>query len=202
MTFPQNEMDTILNGIRDFILIISPDREILEVNDAFLKHMNYARKDVIGRKCYEVFKEVTRKSSNCHSKCPLEKVVREKRHCQAELTRLGSDGKIKYTELTIFPIWEKKGKISKFIEISRDITKRKTNEKQNQDHLLKMVEERTRQLKETHERMLHQDKMAFVLMGAIPFYMKIFVIQIMIFLLCCGHTRVKGQVCPWQLFES
>ncbi|SDT84433.1 PAS domain-containing sensor histidine kinase [Desulfobacula phenolica] len=160
MNFPQNEMDTILNGIRDFILIISPDREILEVNDAFLKHMNYAREDVIGRKCYEVFKEVTRKSSNCHSKCPLEKVVREKRHCQAELTRLGSDGKIKYTELTIFPIWEKKGKISKFIEISRDITKRKTNEKQNQDHLLKMVDERTRQLKETHERMLHQDKMA------------------------------------------
>lgn len=153
-------MDTILNGIRDFILIISPDREILKVNDAFLKHMNYAREDVIGRKCYEVFKEVTRKSSNCHSKCPLEKVIREKRHCQAELTRLGSDGKIKYTELTIFPIWEKKGKISKFIEISRDITKRKTDEKQNQDHLRKMVEERTRQLKETHERMLHQDKMA------------------------------------------
>lgn len=160
MTLPQNEMDTILNGIRDFILIISPDREILEVNDAFLKHMNYAREDVIGRKCYEVFKEVTRKSSNCHSKCPLEKVIREKRHCQAELTRLGSDGKIKYAELTIFPIWEKKGKISKFIEISRDITKRKTNEKKNQDHLLKMVDERTRQLKETHERMLHQDKMA------------------------------------------
>ncbi|CCK79485.1 PAS domain-containing sensor histidine kinase [Desulfobacula toluolica] len=160
MNFPQNEMDTILNGIRDFILIISPDREILKVNDAFLKHMNYAREDVIGRKCYEVFKEVTRKSSNCHSKCPLEKVIREKRHCQAELTRLGSDGKIKYTELTIFPIWEKKGKISKFIEISRDITKRKTDEKQNQDHLRKMVEERTRQLKETHERMLHQDKMA------------------------------------------
>lgn len=160
VNLPQNEMETILNGIQDFILIISPDREILEVNDAFLKHMKYTRKDVVGRKCYEVFKEVTRKSSNCHAKCPLEKVVREKRHCQEELTRLGSDGEPRYTELSIFPIWERKGKISKFIEISRDVTKRKADEKQTQNYLVKMVEERTRQLKETHERLLHQDKMA------------------------------------------
>lgn len=160
MAFPKTEMDTILNGIRDFILIISPDREIQVVNDAFLKHMNYAREDVIGRKCYDVFQEVPRKSSNCQDKCPLEAVVRNQRHCQVELTRLGADGKPRYTELTIFPIWEKKGKISKFIEISRDITKRRADEQQTQDQLVRMVEDRTRQLKETHERLLHQDKMA------------------------------------------
>ena len=153
-------METIFNGIKDFILIISPEREIQMVNDAFLKHMKYARKDVIGRKCYEVFQEVTRKSSNCHKNCPLEDVIRNKRHCQVELTRLGSDGKPNYTELTIFPIWEQKGKIEKFIEVSRDITRRKVNETQNQAYLLKMVEERTRQLKESHERLLHQDKMS------------------------------------------
>jgi two-component system NtrC family sensor kinase len=153
-------METIFNAIKDFILIISPKREIQMVNDAFLKHMNYAREDVIGRKCYAVFQEVTRKSSNCHKKCPLEDVIRNKRHCQVELTRLGSDGKPNYTELTIFPIWEQKGKIGKFIEVSRDITKRRVNEKQNQDYLLKMVEERTQQLKESHERLLHQDKMS------------------------------------------
>ncbi len=160
MNLPKNEMETIFNGIRDFILIISPDRVILETNDAFLKHMDQKRENVIGRKCYEVFREVTRKSSNCHEKCPLEKVIREKRHCQAELTRLGSDGKPRYTELTIFPIWEKKGKISKFIEISRDITQRKSDEKKTQDYLMRMVEERTQQLKASHERLLHQDKMA------------------------------------------
>lgn len=159
MNLPKNEMETIFNGIRDFILIISPDRVILETNDAFLKHMDQKRENVIGRKCYEVFREVTRKSSNCHEKCPLEKVVREKRHCWAELTRLGSDGKPRYTELTIFPIWEKKGKISKFIEISRDVTKRKSDEKKTQDYLRTMVEERTQQLKASHERLLHQDKM-------------------------------------------
>ena len=153
-------MNTIINGIRDFILIISPEREIIEVNEAFLKHMNYTRSQVIGRKCYDVFKETERKSSNCHDNCTLEKVIREKQHCRQELIRIGPDGKPRYTEVTIYPIWEKKGKISKFIEISRDITERKADENATRDHLLKMVEERTRQLKETHERLLHQDKMA------------------------------------------
>lgn len=160
MSLPQNEINTILNGIRDFILIISPDRKILEVNDAFLKHMHYTREDVIGRECFEVFRETERKSSNCHQKCTLEKVIREKRHCRQELIRIGPDDKPRYTEVTIYPVWEKKGKISKFIEISRDITKRKSDEKATQDYLVKMVEERTKQLKETHERLLHQDKMA------------------------------------------
>ncbi|WP_299978384.1 ATP-binding protein [Desulfobacula sp.] len=153
---PQKELQTILSGIKDFVLIISPEREILETNAAFLKHMRCSREDVIGRKCFEVLKEDKRKPSNCHNICPLEEVIRNKRRCQIELTRLDSDNKPRYTELTIFPIWEKKGKIAKFIEISRDITKRKLDEA----YLVKIVEERTRQLKETHERLLHQDKMA------------------------------------------
>ncbi len=160
MKLPNKEMETIINGIRDFILVISPEKEIIEVNAAFLRHMDYKREDVIGKKCFDVFKEVTRKSSNCHQFCPLEDVIKNKRHCQVELTRLDSDGQPKYTELTIFPIWEQKGKISKFIEISRDITKRKMDEKKNQQYLVKMVEERTRQLQETHEKLLHQNKMA------------------------------------------
>lgn len=157
---PQHEFETILNGIRDFILIISPDQKILEVNDAFLKHMQYRRNEVIGRPCYEVFQRVTRKSSNCHEKCPLDKVIKKRRHCQVELARVDQKGKTWYTELTIFPIWEQKGKIHKFIEISRDITQRKSDENKTREHLQKMVEDRTRQLKESHEQLLHQDKMA------------------------------------------
>jgi len=153
---PEKELQTILSGIKDFVLIISPEKEIMETNAAFLKHMGCSREDVIGRKCFEVLKEDKREISNCYSICPLEEAIKNKRHCQVELTRLDSNDKPRYTELTIFPIWEKKGKISKFIEISRDITQRKLDE----DHLVKMVEERTRQLKETHERLLHQDKMA------------------------------------------
>jgi two-component system NtrC family sensor kinase len=160
LRIPNKDLETILNGISDFILVISPEREIIEVNDSFLRHMNYSRENVIGEKCYEVFKEATRKSSNCDRVCPIQEVIKNKRQCQVELTRLGGDNLPRYAELTIFPIWEKNGKISMFVEISRDITRRKREEKEITQRLEKMVEERTRQLKESHSKLLHQDKMA------------------------------------------
>ena len=156
MNLPEKEIQTILSGIKDFVLIISPEKEIMETNEAFLKQLGCSREEVIGRKCFEVLKEDKREPSNCHNICPLEEVIKNKRRCQVELTRLDNNGKPRHTELTVFPIWEKNGKISKFIEISRDITQRKLDE----DILVKKVEERTRQLKESHERLLHQDKMA------------------------------------------
>jgi len=154
------EMETILNGIQDFILVISPEKKIIDVNEPFLRQMNYSRESVIGQFCHEVFQRITRKSSNCHINCPLNEVIRNKRPCQRILTRKGAKGELKYSELTIFPIWEKSGKISKFIEISRDITKRKREEEVMTRRLEMMVEERTQQLKETHAKLLHQDKIA------------------------------------------
>ncbi|SPD75462.1 conserved hypothetical protein [uncultured Desulfobacterium sp.] len=154
------EMETILDGIQDFILVITPEKEIVDVNASFLRQMNYSRDDVVGHKCYEVFQRVTKKSSNCHLVCPLEKVVQNKKPHQAVLTRLNQKGELQYGELTIFPIWESDGKISKFIEISRDITERKREEEEITRRLEMMVEQRTQQLKETHDKLLHQDKMA------------------------------------------
>ncbi|MEJ2588393.1 MAG: ATP-binding protein, partial [Deltaproteobacteria bacterium] len=66
----------------------------------------------------------------------------------------------RYFEVSIFPIWEKDGKISRFIEVSRDITQRKHQEEEMTRRLEAMVEERTRQLEESHAKVLHQDKMA------------------------------------------
>lgn len=54
MKLPDKEMQTILSGIKDFVLIISPDKEIMmDTNAAFLKHMGCSREEIIGRKCYD-----------------------------------------------------------------------------------------------------------------------------------------------------
>ncbi|MCP4373099.1 MAG: PAS domain-containing protein, partial [Deltaproteobacteria bacterium] len=117
------EVETIINGIEDFIIVISPDKEIVEVNDSFLKKMGYAAEEVIGRKCYEIFQREN--DIYCDSddiNCPLGEVIRNKRFNQQVMSRINRNGEIRYFEISIFPIWEKDGKISKFIEVSRDIT--------------------------------------------------------------------------------
>ena len=154
------EMETILNGIQDFIMVITPQMEIIEVNDAFLSKMHYTRKDVIGKKCYEVYHKIEHPCNGGQTDCPLREVVSNKRQSRKIQTRLMPNGENRYYEVQIYPIWEKDGKIQKFIHISRDITQHKKEEEEITGRLEQMVEDRTRQVKETHEKLLHQDKMA------------------------------------------
>ena len=154
------EMETILNGIQDFIVVLSPELEILEVNEAFLQKMGYNPAEVIGRKCYEVFHNIERPCDHNTMICPHNDVIRLRRPVQQIRERQKSNGEERYIEVSTFPVWEKDGEIAKFVEISRDITKRKKEEDEITRRLEEMVEERTRQLKESHEKLLHQDRMA------------------------------------------
>ncbi len=154
------EMETILNGIQDFILVINPEMEILDANDSFLTKMGFSRDEVIGRKCYEVYETRYQSCNAGDPVCPLKEVIRNKRQCRQIMRRGDPEGRSRHFEVNVYPIWEKDGKISRFIHISHDITERRREEEEMTRRLEQMVEERTKQLKETHEKLLHQDKMA------------------------------------------
>lgn len=154
------EMETILNGIQDFILVITPEMEIVDANDSFIDKMGFSREEVIGRKCYEVYQKRYLPCDEADVACPLTQVIKNKRKYRQIRTRVDSAGNERHFEVNIYPIWEKDGKISRFIHISHDITEQRREEEEITRRLEQMVEERTRQLKETHEKLLHQDKMA------------------------------------------
>ena len=154
------EMETILNGIQDYILLLTPDRRIIEANEAYLRDMNYSLEDVVGQKCHEVFQNMPSPCSNGDEVCPLSRAIQNRRPSQKVLRKKGKDGELHYFEVTIFPIWEKDGKVSKFVEISRNITDRIKQEEEITRHLGQIVEERTAEVKEAHEKLIHQDKMA------------------------------------------
>ncbi|MFW6325583.1 MAG: ATP-binding protein [Desulfovermiculus sp.] len=157
------EIKAILDGIQDFILVITPDMTITEVNTAFLEQMGFTRTDVIGHKCYDVFQRINRQcqcSENNEVICPLQEVIDSQEMRQRIFPRVNREGKVVYIEVTIYPIWEKDGSISKFIEISRDVTKREKEDEEINRYLEQLVEERTRELKKRQEQLLHQDKMA------------------------------------------
>ena len=153
-------METVLNGIQDSILVLTPEMEIVEVNDAFLKLSRKSREEVIGTRCHEVYSQLNHGCKDVDLICPLEEVVRNQENSRQVRTRIGKDGKERHFEVNVYPIWEKSGKIAKFIHISRDITQRLKEEEEITRRLEQMVDERTRQLQETHAKLLHQDKMA------------------------------------------
>ncbi|MDM8544073.1 ATP-binding protein [Desulfococcaceae bacterium HSG9] len=155
-----DEMKTIFNGIQDFILILTPEMDVVEANGSFLDKMGYKSQQIIGMKCYDIYQKSYAQCMANDSCCPLLNVIRNKHKSRMVQTQVMPDGGSRYYEVDVYPIWEKNGKISKFIHISRDVTDRKRQELENTRKLEKMVEKRTRLLKETHEKLLHQDKMA------------------------------------------
>jgi PAS domain S-box-containing protein len=154
------EMETILNGIQDFILVIHPDMSIVEANESFLQKMGYTRAQVIGRKCHEVYHKIGHPCQRSTDDCPLQKVIQNQRRDRQLQKRVLPNGDIRHYEVSIYPIWEKSGKISRFIHISRDVTEQRQQEEEITRRLEQMVEDRTRQLKETHAKLLHHDKMS------------------------------------------
>jgi PAS domain S-box-containing protein len=154
------EMETLVNGIRDFILVITPDMTVVEVNAAFLEKMGVRREEVIGRKCHAVYHRSESPCERPGRPCPLGEVVRRRERCRMLQSRTLPDGETRHYETTVYPIWEKSGKIAKFIHISRDITEQRRAEEEITRRLEQMVAERTRELEETHAKLLHQDKMA------------------------------------------
>jgi PAS domain S-box-containing protein len=154
------EMETILNGIRDFILVIDPDMTILEANESFLQKMGYSHENVVGKKCYEVYHSDSQSCDRWRDACPLQEVVRNQSQARKLQKRVMPNGEIRFYEASIYPVWAKSGKILKFIHISRDVTEHRREEEEITRRLEQMVAERTRQLTETHQKLLHQDKMA------------------------------------------
>jgi PAS domain S-box-containing protein len=122
--------------------------------------MGYTPQDVIGKKCHQVWYKLDTPCNEDKKHCPLQEVVRNKGHVHRIRRRILPDGQVRYYEVSVYPIWEKGGKISKFVHISRDITQQKKEEEEITRRLEQMVDERTRQLKETHKKLIHQDKMA------------------------------------------
>jgi PAS domain S-box-containing protein len=154
------DVETILNGIDEFIIVLNPEMRIIDVNATFLQKMCYTRDEVIGRKCHEVFQKAHLQCCPDEILCPLNEAIRNQRPSQRVMTRVNNRGELRYIEVSIYPIWEKTGKISRFIEISRDITHRKKEEEEITQRLEEMVQERTQQLNETHDKLIHKDKMA------------------------------------------
>jgi len=122
------EILTILNGIQDFILVITPDMVVEEANGWFLKKMGFRSEEIIGRKCYEIYQKTYSQCTTDISSCPLINVIHNKGNSRMIQTRTDAQGEVRYYEVNVYPIWEKDGKISKFIHISRDITQRKKEE--------------------------------------------------------------------------
>ena len=73
-----------------------------------------------------------------------------------------SNGKQKCVELIVTPIKDKNGNIIAALELAVDVTEKRKLESQHSTKLERIVEERTKQLKETQEKLVKTERLAAI----------------------------------------
>ena len=113
----EEKLRAILAGIGDLITVQNKDLDIIWVNQPIIDLYG----DVIGKKCYEVYKRSTEPCSDCY----IETVLNEGTMLLAERPIVMPDGKLRHNLLSSSPVRDEAGNIVAMLEIVKDITERK-----------------------------------------------------------------------------
>ncbi len=107
--------------IQEDVMIIGSDYRILDINETLLKKLGLARKEAVGRYCYEITHRLTMPCSGEDHKCPLEETLKTRKPTKETHVHKDKDNKNVYYSISAYPFFEN-GEIIGAIELSRDIT--------------------------------------------------------------------------------
>src|SRR5205085_2817012 len=119
-------------------------------NDKFIQMTGYDRKEVIGRNCR--FLQGEDRSQEARN--ILKDAVVKGTTVTVELRNYKKDGSMFWNELFMSPIKNKDGKVTHFIGVQNDVTRRKNAEERlriTQDNFKSELDKRTKHLSESEE---------------------------------------------------
>jgi PAS domain S-box-containing protein len=128
---PAGFYHAILNSIRDPFNIIDRNYRILWANKARARFHEQNLKDMIGKRCYEMFQ---RRSEPC-TECPARVVFQTGKPCIMERSAVMPDGTRKWGNVRVYPVFDEKGNVMYAIQIMIDITKRKISSIRQKRHI-------------------------------------------------------------------
>jgi len=108
--------------INEDVLVIAPNHQIMDANDALLKKVGLSREEIIGRSCYEVTHRFGCPCSQENCPCPLQETLASLKPFSTTHIHLDKDNTEHHVSISCYPLTGPNGIIGA-IEISKDITK-------------------------------------------------------------------------------
>ncbi|MCK5357616.1 MAG: PAS domain-containing protein, partial [Elusimicrobiales bacterium] len=125
------EWSETFDSMSDGVSIHSSNREILNINKSLAKIFNKEKKDIIGKKCYEIFHNL----ESPINECPLKRSLKTKK--LEEVIYFEPTLNLWLT-ITANPVFNNQGRIIKVVHIVRNITERKQAEKKIKKHNIEL----------------------------------------------------------------
>lgn len=138
-----NFLSNVFNSIQDGVCVLDTKMNIQLVNPTMEKWYTY-NMPIVGKKCYQVYYQ---RNKPCDI-CPVAETLKTLKtaHCISSIKN--KDGKTAdYLDLYSFPIFDEQTKeLAGVIEYVRDITEQKIAQKENDEKLEVLVQQRTKSL--------------------------------------------------------
>jgi PAS domain S-box-containing protein len=119
----REQLETVINGIEDGIVVLDVDRKVIAANDAFLRRRGESREAVLGS-CCAADSADSCSAGDCPTQACLQLGRSQVRICEGR----GPDGETIWEEVHASPIRRPSGSIVQIVEVWRDITKRRETE--------------------------------------------------------------------------
>jgi len=123
----------IIDSLEDELLVVDKDYRIVQANETVLGRHGKRRQEVIGRYCYEVSHQMTKRCSPPLHECPIRAVWETGRSARATHVHIfHAEGKKqeRYVDIIASPVMDSRGNIIVVTELIRDVTDRKKTEEQ------------------------------------------------------------------------
>jgi PAS domain S-box-containing protein len=150
ITRAKQEWEKTFDAVPDLITILDMDHRILRANKAAADRLGFSPKELVGRKCYDVFHGTDSPPGFCPHAKSLD--GGHERYAEVHEDRLGGDFLV-----SVSPLIGSDGKQKGVVHVARDVTRRKEAEKgllKAHDELEKRVEERTAELGRISSKLL------------------------------------------------
>jgi nitrogen-specific signal transduction histidine kinase len=108
--------------INEDVLVIAPNHQIMDANDALLKKVGLTREEIIGRSCFEVTHRYGCPCSQEECPCPLQETLTNLKPFNTTHVHLDRDNAEHHVSISCYPLLGPDGIIGA-VEISKDITK-------------------------------------------------------------------------------
>ena len=133
------------------IVVLNTDFTILEANEAYLKITGKTKAEVLGAYCHKVFYDFDAPCLNHKPEyeCPMVKTMKTGESAHVIMDAPITSSRSGYFEIVTYPVKNSAGKVSRIIEIQRDITK----------ELSSRWEEKVQKLKQDFNYLIQEDRM-------------------------------------------
>ncbi|MGM0609496.1 MAG: two-component system sensor histidine kinase NtrB [Thermodesulfobacteriota bacterium] len=132
LSHTQTLLRTILDEVREDILLLDVNKKIVDVNQNVYLRLGLDKEDLIGQPCWKTW---SRDGESCKDKkypCPFDTVLKTGKKAEALHTRVDNQGHLSYFRVYVYPITNAQNQITNLVEMRRDITHRTYMEKRLQ----------------------------------------------------------------------